>query len=270
MLQYFIKYAIIFYKKGGINMGSSNTIGGLHYEMMRRCYNPKSIAFKQYGAKGIRVCKEWHDKENFKKWCEENGYIKGIRIDRLDSEKDYCPENCTLGYKSTRKQESEPFRKRKRRKIAQLKKEQGIYKKCTKDRLYKIWVDMQDRCFNPNNIYHSYYGGRGITVCDEWLGKCGYINFYKWARENGYSLNLTIDRIDSNGNYEPSNCRWATMKQQGRNKRNNRLIMYKGSEITIAEASERLDIPYSYIYYRIIKGKSLDEIIEMYKLSKIS
>ena len=127
---------------------------------------------------------------------------------------------------------------------------------------------MRDRCFNPNNIYYSYYGGRGIIVCNEWLGRCGYINFYKWAKENGYSLNLTIDRIDSSGNYEPSNCRWATMKQQGRNKRNNRLIMYKGSEITIAEASERLDIPYSYIYYRIIKGKSLDEIIEMYKLSK--
>lgn len=179
-------------------MGNLNTIGGLHYEMMRRCYNPKSIAFKQYGAKGIRVCEEWHDKENFKKWCKENGYIKGVRINRLDSTKDYCPENCTLGYKSTRKQESEPFCKRERRKIAQLKKEQGIHKKCSKDRLYRIWEDMRDRCFNPNNIYYSYYGGRGIIVCDEWLGKCGYINFYKWAKENGYSLNLTIDRIDPN------------------------------------------------------------------------
>ena len=102
------------------------------------------------------------------------------------------------------------------------------------------------------------------------MGECGYINFYKWAKENGYSLNLTIDRIDSNGNYEPSNCRWVTMKQQARNKRNNRLIVYKGSEMTIAEASETFDIPYSYIYNRIIKGKSLDEIIKMYKISKIS
>ena len=137
-------------------------------------------------------------------------------------------------------------------------------------RIYSIWRSMLNRCYWKKHKHYNNYGGRGIAVCDEWLGRCGYINFYKWAKENGYSLNLTIDRIDSSGNYEPSNCRWATMKQQGRNKRNNRLIMYKGSEITIAEASERLDIPYSYIYYRIIKGKSLDEIIEMYKLSKIS
>lgn len=251
-------------------MADTNRIGGLHYEMMKRCYNKKSVMYSCYGAKGITVCEEWHDREVFRKWCKDNGWTKGLKVDRIDATKEYSPDNCYLGLKNTRKQESEPFRERKRREIAQLKKEQGIYRKCTKDRLYKIWQDMRDRCFNPNNIHHSYYGGRGITVCGEWLGKCGYINFYKWAKKNGYSLNLTIDRIDSNGNYEPSNCRWVTMKQQARNKRNNRFIMYKGSEMTIAEASETFDIPYSYIYNRIIKGKSLDEIIKMYKISKIS
>lgn len=251
-------------------MGNLNTISGLHYEMMRRCYNPKSIAFKQYGAKGIKVCEEWHDKENFKKWCKENGYIKGVRINRLDSAKDYCPENCILGYKNTRKESSEPFYSRKRRAIVEKKKEQGVFNKCTESRLYYIWTDMKTRCYCPKDKSYNYYGGRGITVCDDWLGKFGYVNFYAWAIKNGYEENLTIDRINSNGNYEPSNCRWATMKQQGRNRRNNRFIIYKGSEITIAEASEITNIPYSYIYNRIVKGYSLDEIIEMYKISKIS
>lgn len=80
-------------------MADLNSIGGLHYEMMRRCYNPKSIAFKSYGAKGIKVCEEWHDRDNFRKWCNENGYTKGLRLNRIDSTKDYCPENCVLGNK---------------------------------------------------------------------------------------------------------------------------------------------------------------------------
>lgn len=68
-------------------MADLNSIGGLHYEMMRRCYNPKSIAFKSYGAKGIKVCEEWHDRDNFRKWCNENGYTKGLRLNRIDSTK---------------------------------------------------------------------------------------------------------------------------------------------------------------------------------------
>lgn len=87
-------------------MADLNSIGGLHYEMMRRCYNPKSIAFKSYGAKGIKVCEEWHDRDNFRKWCNENGYTKGLRLNRIDSTKDYCPENCVLGNKNCKDQNS--------------------------------------------------------------------------------------------------------------------------------------------------------------------
>ena len=75
-------------------MASLDTIGGLHYEMMRRCYNPKSIAFKSYGAKGIKVCEEWHNRDNFRKWCNENGYVKGLRLNRIDNNKGYSPDNC--------------------------------------------------------------------------------------------------------------------------------------------------------------------------------
>ncbi len=90
------------------------------------------------------------------------------------------------------------------------------------ERLYNVWNGMKTRCYNPNNKRFKDYGGRGIVVCDEW--KNDFSIFQKWALENGYDANApfgqcTIDRIDVNGNYEPSNCRWITMAAQQKNKR---------------------------------------------------
>lgn len=88
-------------------------------------------------------------------------------------------------------------------------------------RVYSIWDNMIQRCTNSKRPQFKDYGGRGINVCDEW--KNDFQAFYDWAMSHGYADNLTIDRIDVNGNYEPSNCRWVTMKVQQNNRRNNRL-----------------------------------------------
>lgn len=84
-------------------------------------------------------------------------------------------------------------------------------------RLYRIWHDMKNRCYREKDISYKHYGAKGVTICDEWLNDFG--EFQKWALNNGYSQDLTLDRIDPSGSYEPSNCRWATWHEQNTNKR---------------------------------------------------
>lgn len=107
----------------------------------------------------------------------------------------------------------------------------------SRTRLYKIWMDMKTRCNNPNTPYFSKYGGRGIKVCDEWND---FETFRDWAIANGYKDDLTIDRINVDGNYESSNCRWATAKVQSNNKRNNRFITFNGTTKTVSEWADDL------------------------------
>lgn len=124
----------------------------------------------------------------------------------------------------------------------------------SKTKLYKTWAGMKERCYNPNNKNYSIYGGRGIKICKEWLED--FINFYEWAIKNGYTEKLTIDRIDVNGNYEPSDCRWATQREQCNNWRRNIIIDYKGHHGTIAEVARELNIKYTTLYQRLFRRKS--------------
>ena len=103
-----------------------------------------------------------------------------------------------------------------------LKRNSGIKHGLRFTRQYRILQMMKQRCYNPKATKYKNYGGRGIKIGDEWLDENhGIENFYNWSIEHGYADDLTIDRINVNGNYEPSNCRWATFKEQNLNKRNN-------------------------------------------------
>ena len=126
----------------------------------------------------------------------------------------------------------------------------------TKTRLFNIWHSMKQRCLINTNRNYKLYGGRGIKICNEWLNKeNGFINFYNWAINNGYKDNLTIDRINNNGDYKPNNCRWVSQKQQSNNRRTNHYITYNGETHTIAEWSDITKIKSSTISKRINKYK---------------
>lgn len=95
-------------------------------------------------------------------------------------------------------------------------------------RIYRIWQGMKTRCFDINDKRYERYGERGITVCEEW--KNNFLSFYDWSMANGYDENLSIDRIDNDGNYCPENCRWATLKEQANNRSSN--VKYKIGNVT--------------------------------------
>ena len=126
-------------------------------------------------------------------------------------------------------------------------------------RLYFAWSNMRRRCYQKQNEKYASYGGRGIKVCDEWLHS--FPAFREWALANGYKDNLTLDRIDANGNYEPSNCRWETQKTQQNNRRNNHRIEYNGETHTLAEWSEITGIPHYTISRREKKGLPINLVL---------
>lgn len=121
-----------------------------------------------------------------------------------------------------------------------------------KTRLWKIWIDMRNRCEREEDKSYPYYGGRGISVCEEWKE---FSPFKKWAIENGYNDALTIERIDTDGDYCPDNCRWATRKEQTRNRRITKKVMYHGEEKTIGEIAEIEEIAYQQAYTKYARGR---------------
>lgn len=116
-----------------------------------------------------------------------------------------------------------------------------------KTRLWNIWVNMHDRCERKNSKSYKYYGERGIYVCKEWND---FKNFAQWAFSNGYSDELTIDRIDSDGCYSPDNCRWATRKEQSRNRRNT-------VKLSLSEIAEIEGISYQKAYDKYVRIRSI-------------
>lgn len=142
---------------------------------------------------------------------------------------------------------------------AELAQKRLITHGATKTRLFKIWSNMIARCYKPYHKSFKDYGGRGISICDEWLHS--FAKFQGWAIANKYADNLSIDRINVNGNYEPSNCQWLTMKEQGQNRRTSRIITINNCSKTLSEWADKYGIIPETIARRIKAGWSEEKAI---------
>lgn len=129
----------------------------------------------------------------------------------------------------------------------------------TNTRLYGVWSSMKARCLNSHTTHYVDYGGRGIKVCDEW--KASYESFKSWALESGYEEGKSIDRIDTNGNYEPQNCRWVTSVAQANNRRSNRMFTFNGETHNLTEWAEIVGINPKTLFNRIYSGWSFEKAI---------
>ena len=138
-------------------------------------------------------------------------------------------------------------------------------------RLKSIYNGMRLRCYNENNVNYKYYGGKGVTICDEWL--LSFENFFDWAINNGYNENLTIDRIDSEKEYSPNNCKWSTKKEQAYNRSMSVKLTLNGKTMYMTEWAEELEIDKKILSWRYNNGWSDEEILSRprdYKESKLS
>ncbi len=109
----------------------------------------------------------------------------------------------------------------------------------SKSRIYKTWINVKKRCYYTKNSNYSKYGGRGIKMCNSW--KNDFISFYDWAMANGYNDNLTIDRIDSNGDYCPENCKWSSLYEQNQHLKHTLIFEYNGEKLSISELAKNMD-----------------------------
>lgn len=129
-------------------------------------------------------------------------------------------------------------------------------------KLHHVFLAIKQRCYNPKCKVYKNYGGRGIKMAACWADrKTGFKTFEKWAIENGYKVGLTIDRVDNNGDYCPENCRWTTTKEQSNNKRTNHIIELDGIKYTMKQISEKFNIPYDRLRYRLKRGWDVQRAI---------
>lgn len=134
---------------------------------------------------------------------------------------------------------------------------------------YTIWKAIRQRCYNPDNQRYSYYGARGIRMAERWDGLFGFENFLSDMGPRP-SMDHSIERDNNDGDYEPSNCRWATVKEQANNRRNNRFYVYMNETMTIAQIAEKAGVDYHALIGRLNNGQTVDEaVIAIRKSGKI-
>jgi hypothetical protein len=216
---------------------NENPLYKLWKSTRQKCQNPSNKSYKSFGGKGIFFYDDWNDFDVFSDWALDNDYAKGKTIELIDKNASFSPENCFF---SSRFQHH------------------GM----SQSRLYKEWRGMLLRCTTPSHKSYKDYGGRGISVCTQWHE---FPNFQEWALANGYNDNLTIDRIDVNGNYEPSNCRFTDIITQCNNRRSSKFITYQGKTMSQAQWARELGISRGIITQRAKRNLPVNEILRTEK-----
>jgi hypothetical protein len=194
-----------------------------------------------------KMCKKWTE--------EEDGYIRDNFTKMTNEEMSEFLDRTTSSIKTRRVTLKLKLSKKERsEKFSRIFSKHGQ----SKTRLYYVWHSMKNRCLNKNNSRFLYYGGRGVTICEEWLN---FVVFNVWAINNGYKDGLEIDRIDNDSDYCPSNSRWVTRKTQMNNYGNNRILDAFGEKKTMSEWSEdsRCEVCYNTLCSRINRGKITHE-----------
>lgn len=135
----------------------------------------------------------------------------------------------------------------------------------SRERVYRTWRGMHQRCYNPKHENYKWYGGKGISVCTEWHD---FIAFREWALANGYTDELTIDRINPDENYSPDNCCWVDMKIQANNRTSNRVIEINGILYTVSQLADTFSLSYYTVINRLRLGWNIKRIIETPERSK--
>jgi hypothetical protein len=141
----------------------------------------------------------------------------------------------------------------------ELRIKQNIIHGLAKHPLYRVWSSMKRRCFNSNDESYKNYGARGIVVCSKWMV---FKEFYIWAINNGYARGLTIERVDNDGNYDPSNCKLVPLKEQSKNRRSNHWIKHNGETKIMSQWAIDLNINYGTLKDRLHRGWTIKKALE--------
>jgi hypothetical protein len=188
------------------------------------------------------------------------GKLTVLGLDRVENHKSYWLFECSCDNKTQKTLLSYNVTKGVTTSCGCAHKEKITKHGLWNSRLYKIYYNMMSRCYNPKSTGYEYYGARKITVCVDWYDN--FENFSIWSLSNGYEDHLTIDRKDVYGDYRPDNCKWSTVKEQGFNRRDNRVVTINGITKTITEWANDSELSRSTINGRLNRGVSPDKLLD--------
>ncbi len=235
---------------------------------MKRAWNFKDLTGQRFGRLTVIEYSHTHGKRAYWKCrCDCGNYSVAMGKNLLSGKTKSC--GCLMRERAAehmgkvgRKYGSITGKENLRKALAEGKgTTNGNYKHGhSNTRLYRIWAGIKQRCYNENDTNYHWYGGRGITVCEEWRNN--FEAFYKWSMANGYTDKKSIDRINSNGDYCPENCRWTDITTQANNTRRNHYIKHNGKIKTIAEWAKDTGISQQAISSRLRNRWSIEKTLE--------